>query len=205
MSRQLRFAAALCCQEAEGDHLPLGIGKAGSGVIVPKTVVSQPIVNMLRFLRAGLPEAAHSFSEDIHLCLSTQFSAVLCHAGRLSLQRKLDALCFQHRIGGFQEREGPPDTEIGHRLIHDLLYLHRRYTEIQRCTEQFLVFIDALASDQGRQYRHPASPVIQLLSILVDHLIESEIVEPLYKLRIGTEKIRLITWKHLFVIRSREL
>ena len=68
MACQLGFTAALSCQKAEGDHLPLGQGKATAGIVIPKAVSRQPAVDM-----TGLPCLQHLRTEDIRLGLSAFF------------------------------------------------------------------------------------------------------------------------------------
>ena len=152
-----------------------------------------------------MPKVAHPFAKDIHLRLRAQLSAVFRCAGRLSFQREFDASFLKHGIRSFQKWKHTPDPEICHRLINDLLDFHRRHAEVQRSVHELLIFIHALAADQCGKDRHPAGLVIQPLSLLIDDLIKGKIVKTLNELGIGTEEIRLIAGKHLFVICCCEL
>ena len=101
MAGQLRFAAALCSQEAERDHLALKMGKTLAGIIIAETVGGQPVVDVADLLRSGLPEILHDSPEDINLCLCPRLTAGIHGCSRLISQRKLNAMRLEYLINRF--------------------------------------------------------------------------------------------------------
>ena len=83
MTGKLRLTAALCRQKTEGDHFTLLIVQTGAGIVIAKTVIRQPQIDVTALLRAGLPEVPHSLTKDIHLRLRSGFPAVFRGRSRL--------------------------------------------------------------------------------------------------------------------------
>ena len=139
MARELRLAAALCGQKAEGDHFPLGERQAGAGIVVAEAVGGQPAVDVAR-----LPRFQHLRAEDVGLRLRALFKPVF-HGGRgLAFEREGHAALRQNLVCAFQKRQHAADAEVVDSLIDDLLDHHGRHARIQRGGQHFLKRVDAL-------------------------------------------------------------
>ena len=83
MAFELWLATALCSKETKRNQLAHLQVKASAGVVIAKTVVGQPVVDMSAVLRARLPKVTHTVAKTTDLRLGTSLAAVLHRGGLL--------------------------------------------------------------------------------------------------------------------------
>ena len=185
MARELRLAAALRRDEAEGNHLAVAIGKAVARVVVAEAVVGEPLVDMRALSGTMEPGLAHTLAKVIDLHLVAGGKARLERGGCLALKGKLDAVLLEHFIHRADEREGAADAEVRRALVDDFLDLDGRHAEVESTRHHDSELIDALATHERGENGEEALAIGQLSRLLVDHLVKGERIESLGELRIG--------------------
>ena len=180
MRSQLRLASALGCQETESDHFPLLQVKTRSRIVIAETVVRQPAVDV-----SALPGFPHLLAEDLCLCIHTFLKTVLHGRGGLARQRQFYAPLCEHLIDRMKKRQHPSHAEVIHRLINHFLNHYRRKSGVKGLRQNLLKCIHTLASGEGCQNRQISGGIVQLLSRLVDYLIQRKVIIAFHKFRIG--------------------
>ena len=176
MGRELRFAAALRGEEAEGYHLALGQRQARAGVVVAEAVGGEPAVDV-----TGLPGLQHLRTENVGLGLGALFQPV-GHGGRgLPGKRQGDAARREHLVGPVQEGEHTAHAEVVHCLVDNLLDHDGSEPVVQGAAQLIGELVEALAAEQRGQYRHVARLAVELLPRFVDHFVKGKVLVALGK------------------------
>ena len=156
MASELILAASLSQDKAEGNHLPLLIVKSSSGVVVAKTVVCQPAVDIFPQCRSFCLTFCHAFSKERHLFFQAFVKTAVLICSPLRLQRKSNVVLLYHLVGDLQEIIGPSYPKISGSLIENFFYCNRVQSCVQGSMEHMAEFSFSLASQKNRQdTEHP--------------------------------------------------
>ena len=132
------------------DTVVVGGGTAGASAAISAARGGNRVLVVEREGSLG-GTPVHALAEDVHLSLRANLTTTLCRGGGLLLQGKLDPTGLQDFVGGLQEWEYPSDTQIGHRLVDDLLHLHGGDAHLEGGRDHHAKPVDPLAAQKRRQ------------------------------------------------------
>ena len=169
MGCELRFTAALGSDETKCYKLPLSQIKTCAGVVITKTVVCEPLVDMTLF-----PGFQHLRAEHAGLGFIAFPEPVVVSCGGLAFQREGYSFFRKDIVDCVQERPDPSYTQIGRGLIYNLFYHYRGQAGFEGTGHLGSEFINSLAAEQCGENSQMAVCLVQFGAFFADHLIEGK-------------------------------